>query len=133
MPTRATATFKIEEWDEKPYAQIEGGGKLTKATVKQAISGDIEGEAAVEWLMCYRPDQTADFVGIERVVGRIGDRSGSFVLLHTGGTFDGTEARGRLSVVSGSVTGDLAGLRGVGEFTAPHGGQASMALDYDFE
>lgn len=133
MSARATATFKIEGWDEKPYAQIEGGGKLTQASVKQAFSGDIEGGGAVEWLMCYRPDETADFVGLQRIVGRLGDREGSFVLAQTEGTFDGKEARGRLSVVPGSVTGDLKGLRGTGEFSAPREGEASISLEYDFE
>jgi len=131
VSTRATSKFKIEGWEEKPYTEIEGGGKLTQASVKQAFSGDIEGKGAVEWLMCYRPDQTADFVGLKRIVGRIGDRSGSFVLLQTAGTFDGKEARGQLSVVPGSGTGDLQELRGTGEFSAPHGGEASLSLDYD--
>jgi hypothetical protein len=133
MSTRATGTFKIQGWDEKPYAEIEGGRKLTQASVKQSFAGDVEGEGTVEWLMCYRPDQTADFVGLQRIVGQIGDRSGSFVLLQTEGTFDGKEAKGRLSVVSGSGTGDLEGLRGAGEFSAPHGGEPSISLEYDFE
>jgi hypothetical protein len=130
---RATANFKIEGWDEKPFAQIEGGGKLSQASVKQQFSGDIEGEGSVEWLMCYRPDATADFVGLQRIVGRIGDRDGSFVLLQTAGTFDGKVASGKLSVVPGAVTGQLEGLRGTGEFSAPHGGEPSLTLDYDFE
>ena len=133
MSTRATATFQIKRWDEKPYAQIEGGGKLTQASVKQAFSGDIEGEGSVEWLMCYRPDETADFVGLQRIVGRIGDRSGSFVLLQTEGTFDGKEAKGQLSVVPGSGTGDLEGLRGTGEFSAPRGGEPSISLEYELD
>ena len=133
MSERATANFKIEGWDEKPFAQIEGGGKLSQASVKQRLSGDIEGEGSVEWLMCYRPDETADFVGVQRIVGRIGGRSGSFVLLQTAGTFDGREAKGRLSVVPGSVTGDLEGLHGSGEFSAPRGGDPSLTLDYDFD
>jgi hypothetical protein len=133
VAARASSKFKIEGWDEKPYAEIEGGRKLTQASVRQALSGDIEGEAAVEWLMCYRPDETADFVGLERIAGRIGDRSGGFVLLHTGGTFDGKVAKGRLTIVPGSGTGELEGIRGTGEFTAPHGGEASISLEYDFE
>jgi Protein of unknown function (DUF3224) len=133
MSERATANFKIEGWDEKPFAQIEGGGKLSQASVKQRLSGDIEGEGSVEWLMCYRPDETADFVGVQRIVGRIGGRSGSFVLFQTAGTFDGKEAKGSLSVVPGSVTGDLEGLRGSGEFSAPRGGDPSLTLDYDFD
>src|SRR5215216_1860436 len=116
MSTLATGTFKIQGWDEKPSAEIEDGRKLTQASVRQAFAGDVEGEGTVEWLMCYRPDETADFVGLQRIVGRIGDRSGSFVLLQTEGTFDGQEAKGRLSVVPGSGTGELEGLRGEGEF-----------------
>jgi Protein of unknown function (DUF3224) len=133
MTRRASATFKIEDWDEKPYAEMEDGRKLAQASVRQALSGEIEGEGEVEWLMCYRPDRTADFVGLERIVGRIGDRSGSFVALHTSGSFDGTVARSELSVVPGSGTGELQGLRGSGEFTAPHGGEPSLTLDYDLE
>jgi hypothetical protein len=133
MSTRATGTFKIKGWDEKPYAELEGGRKLTQASVKQSFAGDIEGDGAVEWLMSYRPDQTADFVGLQRIVGQLGGRSGSFVLAQTDGTFDGTVAKGRLSVVPGSGTGELEGLRGRGEFSAPHGGEPSISLEYEFE
>ena len=131
MSTPATATFKIEGWDERPYAEIEGGRKLTQASVKQAFTGDVEGQGAVEWLMCYRPDETADFVGLQRIVGQLGGRSGSFVLLQTDGTFDGTEAIARVSVVRGSGTGDLTGLSGTGGFSAPRGGGPTIRLDYE--
>src|ERR1700730_12503108 len=133
MSTRATGTFKIEGWDETTYGEAGEGGKLTRAAVKQAFSGDIEGEGAVEWLMCYRPDQTADFVGLQRIVGALGERSGSFVMLQSAGTVDGKEARGELSVVPGSGTEELRGLRGPREFSAPMGSTASIPLDYDFE
>ena len=133
MAARATSNFKVAAWDEETYTEIEGGGKLTRASVKQTCSGDIEGEGAVEWLMCYRPDQTADFVGLQRIVGQVGDRSGSFVLLQTAGTFDGKEATGRLSVVPGSGTGDLRGIRGEGEFKAPLGSEAAVTLEYVLE
>jgi hypothetical protein len=132
MSMHAVSRFKIQGWDERSYAEL-GGPKLTQASVKQDFSGDIDGEGAVEWLMCYRPDQTADFVGLQRITGQLGDREGSFVLLQTEGTFDGTEARGRLAVVPGSGTGALEGLRGSGEFRAPHGGAPSMTLDYDLD
>jgi Protein of unknown function (DUF3224) len=132
MSTQASSTFKIESWDEQPYLETEDGGRLTRASVKQVIEGDIDGRGEVEWLMCYRPDQTADFVGLERVVGSIVGRSGSFVLQSTG-TFDGREAKGPLSVVRGSGTGDLSGIVGSGDLRAPLGSEASVSLDYDFE
>jgi Protein of unknown function (DUF3224) len=129
----ARSKFKIAGWEEKPYAELENGGRLTQASVKQSFSGDIEGEGAVEWLMCYRPDETAEFIGLQRIAGQIGERSGTFVLLQTRGTFDGKEAKGDLSVVPGSGTGELSGLRGEGEFSAPLGSEAAVTLSYDFE
>ena len=133
MAERLTGIFKIEGWDESAYSEQEDGRKLTQASVKQSFSGDIEGEGSVEWLMCYRPDETAEFVGLQRIDGRLGGRSGSFVLLQTDGSFDGTEAKGQLSVVPGSGTGELSGLRGQGQFSAPRASEASMTLDCDFE
>jgi hypothetical protein len=130
MSTHATSTFQVESWDEQTYTDIGDGRKLTRASVEQAISGDIEGAGTVEWLMCYRPDDTADFVGLQRVDGRLGERSGSFVM-RTAGTFDGKEARGELTVVPGSGTGDLGDLNGSGEFRAPLGSAASVTLDYE--
>src|SRR5919106_3586987 len=120
--SHAKGNFKIQSWDEKPYVEIDDDRKLTQASVEQAFNGDIEGDGAVEWLMCYRPDATADFVGLQRIVGTLGERSGSFVL-QMSGTFDGKVASADWTVVPGSATGDLEGLAGKGEFSAPHGGE----------
>ena len=127
MSTQAKGTFKIDSWDEQPYAD-----KLSRAQVKATYSGDIEGQGETEWLMCYREDKTADFVGFQRIAGALGGRSGSFVCRSTG-AFDGTEAGGPLAIVRGSGTGELAGIVGTGTFSAPMGGQPSLSLDYDFE
>jgi hypothetical protein len=132
MSTHARGTFEISSWDENAYVELDGGAKLTRASVGQAFSGDLEGEGSVEWLMCYREDNTADFVGLQRFVGRLGSRSGSFVM-RTQGTFDGEKAAGELSVVPGSGTEELGGIAGGGAFVAPHGGTPSVDLDYDFE
>jgi hypothetical protein len=127
----ATGTFKIESWEEEAYVEDQGGGKLTRASVKQSFTGDIEGQGSVEWLMCYRPDQTADFVGLQQISGRLGDRAGSFVL-QSNGVFDGTEAKADLSIVDGSGTDGLRGLTGRGEFRAPvSGGEPTVSVDYD--
>jgi Protein of unknown function (DUF3224) len=133
MAAHARCTFKVAGWEEKPYAELENGGKLTQASVKQSFSGDIEGEGSVEWLMCYRPDETVEFIGLQRIDGRIGERSGSFVLLQTDGTFDGNEARANLTIVPGSGGGELRGLRGEGRFSAPHGSEGAVTLHYEFE
>jgi len=134
MSAHATASFTVKSWDEKPYNEIEGAPKLTRASVTYSYQGEIEGEGASESLMVYRDDGSASFVGLERVVGRIGGRSGSFVL-QASGTYDqstGT-ARGALVVAPGSGAGELRGLRGKGEFVATHEPPGSITLDYDFE
>jgi hypothetical protein len=64
MPDTAKASFEIQAWDEDTYQELGGDGKLTRASVKQAFSGDIEGTGSVEWLMCYRDQNQAHFVGL---------------------------------------------------------------------
>jgi Protein of unknown function (DUF3224) len=132
MSTHAQGKFEVQSWEENAYLELESGAKLTRASVGQAFTGDLEGEGAVEWLMCYREDKTADFVGLQRFVGRIGSRSGSFVMKTQGG-FDGSEAKGQLDVVAGSGTEELGGITGTGAFAAPLGSTASVDLDYDFK
>jgi hypothetical protein len=128
----ATSTFRVENWDENETLEADGGSKVTRATVTKAFEGDLEGEGAVEWLMGYADDGSATFVGLERIVGKLGDRSGSFVVRHTG-TFDGALAKGKLEVVPGSGTDGLRGLTGEGVFEAGFGpdGTRSIELDYD--
>jgi hypothetical protein len=128
----AQATFELQAWDENPYLELEDGAKLTRASVEQRFSGDLDGDGQVEWLMCYADDGTARFVGLQRFSGRLGDRSGSFVL-ETQGTFDGGKATGRWSVIPKSGTDELRGLVGDGGFAAPHGPKADVELDYRFE
>ena len=128
----ASGTFEVKSWEENPYNEVEGAVKVTRATVKQTFQGDIEGEGQVEYLMAYREDKTANFVGLQRVVGKVGGRSGAFVL-ELKGTYDGGKASATWSVVPGSGTGELGGLRGQGGFEAGHGSTANVTLDYDFE
>ncbi len=132
MTTHASATFEITGWDEKPYDEFAGGRKLTRAHVKKSFQGDITGASAVEYLMIYGEDGSAQVVGLERIIGRIGERAGSFVLQHEG-TFQGGVVTIKLVVVPGSGTEDLQGLRGAGGFVVGHTAPFPITLDYTFE
>ena len=133
MSTQATGGYVGQTWDEHPYEGVEGEPKLTRAFVTNAFRGDIEGSGTLEYLMVYRADGSVPFIGLERVDGRIGGRAGSFVLRHEG-TFQEGVAEARWSVVPGSGTGELRGLRGAGGFVARHGEeQATYTLDYDLD
>jgi len=132
MKKRANARFAIKSWDEKPYSEGKDLPKLTQATVTKTFTGDIEGEGHVQYLMMYRKDGSATFVGLERVVGRIGAKSGSFVLQRVG-VFEGGQAKESYSVVPGSATEDLQGLRGDGSSAVGHGSEHPFALDYELD
>src|SRR5215217_7704846 len=105
MQKSANARFAIKSWDEQPYSEGQDQPKLTRAHVTKTYTGDIEGEGQVEYLMMYRSDGSATFVGLERIVGRIGDKTGSFVLQRAG-VFESGQARESYSAIPGSATGD---------------------------
>ena len=132
MDKHSYSTFEVKTWDEKTYAEMGGKTKLTRATVTKTFKGDIVGEGTIEYLMAYSADGTASFVGMERITGRIGNRSGSFVLQHSG-TDDGSSTQSDWFVVEGAGTGELASLRGHGGGTISRNQpDYAMSLDYDF-
>lgn len=137
MSTRATASFDVTGWDESPYDEPEDGPRLARATVTKVFRGDLEAESTAEVLLCQRDasDLSAGggYIASERVVGRLGGRSGTFVLQHGGLGGAGTAPRTFGHVVPGSGTGDLAGLRGEIEIRVDADGSHTLTLDYDIE
>jgi hypothetical protein len=130
MKQTANARFAIKNWDEQAYSEGQDLPRLTRATVTRSFTGDIEGEGQVEYLMMYRSDGSATFVGLERVTGRIGARSGTFVLQRTG-VFEGGQAKESYSVIPGSATGDLQGLLGDGSSAVGHGMEHPFTLGFE--
>jgi uncharacterized protein DUF3224 len=132
MKRVAHARFAITRWDEKPYSEGPDLPKLTRAAVIKTFTGDIAGEGHVEYLMMYRGDGSASFIGLERVVGSVAGRSGSFVLQRSG-VFENGVAKESYTVVPGSGTGELRGLRGEGATAVGHGMEHPLTLDYELD
>ena len=116
---------------KSPTVKARTSPKLTRATVTKTYTGDIEGEGQVDYLMMYRSDGSATFVGLERVVGQVAGKTGSFVLQRTG-IFEGGQAKESYSVIPGSGSGDLQGLRGEGTSAVGHGMEHPFTLSYEF-
>jgi hypothetical protein len=129
MKEIAHGGFEIESWDEKP-TDVKVGPKVTRATVTQRFTGDIKGKGTTEYLMVYRPDKTAEYSGVQIISGALGIRKGSFALL-VRGRYDGKEAVTRWEVVPGAGKGDLKGLTGKGEYSAPMGSKGKYRLTYE--
>jgi hypothetical protein len=88
--------------------------------VTKQFSGDIDGQSATEWLIAYAEDGSATFVGLERIRGTVGGRSGSFAVQHVG-TFEEGAARAALPIAPGSGTDELRSIAGHGSFVANPG------------
>jgi hypothetical protein len=121
--------FEIGKWDEKP-AGVAVGPKVTRATVTQRFTGDIKGTGTTEYVMVYRADKTAEYSGAQIISGTVGIRKGSFALL-VRGKYDGKEAVTKWEVVHGAAKGDLKGLTGKGEYSAPMGSKGKYKLTYE--
>jgi hypothetical protein len=128
---RAKATLTIANWDEAPYQEWDNGAKLDRAKVTGAFSGDIEGDGSSEMLMAYSSAQSASFTGLQVVDGKLGGRTGRFVLQMTG-TFEAGTAKVSWSVVPGSATGDLVGLSGSGGYVAGPGDFPTIPVNLDY-
>jgi Protein of unknown function (DUF3224) len=126
----AAGTFTVASWEETTYQELTGDAKLTKATVTFGLAGDLTGAATWDALMCYRPDGTAVYVGMQLVNGQLAGVDGSFVVQAEGEFADG-EARSRWKIVDGSGTGGFAGLTGTGSAVATSTPPGSFTLDYE--
>ena len=93
---KANATLKMAGWEETLKEDIDQGEGETKngvyyprrgVTVSEAsftYSGDLEGASNVLYLITYKPDDAAPVLAVERFIGSVGGREGSFVMTSTG-------------------------------------------------
>ncbi len=134
MTMHAQGTFHNTGWDEAPVdaGGSTAGAKVTRARIGQRFSGDLEADGVWDAVMCYRADGTAVYTGYLRLEGQLGERTGS-VVMEARGSYDGAVARSTWSVVPGTATGGLAGLRGEGSAAAPHGPDGTYAFDYELD
>jgi Protein of unknown function (DUF3224) len=132
MTVTLTTKMRIAGWDESPVGEFEDGSKLTRAQVR--LSGSEEGLASgsAGMLAYYRPDGTSSYVTVMRLTGSLDGRAGSFVLRGEG-TFDGTTASGRMTVVADSGAGGLAGISGTCESVSTHEDYPFMPLTLTYD
>ena len=129
---KATATADVTGWDERNYDEPEGLPRLAEMKIGNAYRGNLEATGSSRGQMVYRDDEHAEFTGLERVSGRLGDRAGTFVV-RTGGVYDSGVVTYDWTIVPGSATGELAGLTGGGRMTWPQGGSGELSFTYTLQ
>ena len=108
----ATGSFEIQM---KPQAGGTDGKTFPRFTSDKQFQGDLEGTSVGEMLASGPPPSGAKgsggYVAMERVTGKLGGRSGSFILQHSSTMNLGVQNQS-ITVVPQSATGELAGLEG---------------------
>ena len=112
MTKRATGTFDVKL---KPLALEDSKAaeaSLARLSIDKQFHGDLEGTSKGEMLSAGTPVKgSAGYVAIELVNGKLGGRTGTFILQHTGTMNRGTPELS-VTVVPDSGTGELVGLTG---------------------
>jgi Protein of unknown function (DUF3224) len=129
--TKARARITVRNSEAKTYDQT-ASPALVEVCLTETFTGDIEGESPVRALQVQRDDKSACLVSVQRVSGKLGGRHGTFVLQGSE-TVENGKIKARWSVVPGSGTGGLSGLRGEGGFEGEFGKGSDGTLDYWFE
>lgn len=130
--TRADATTTVRVFQQVAYDEPAAGPTLSRIHLGELFSGDIEACGITEFLQSTHADGSASFVGIERVVGTLGGRRGTFLIQSTG-SLSGNEVSAEWCVIPGSGTDELAGLRGTGSLRSKLGEGGTVRLDYWYE
>lgn len=111
MANSARGTFEIT-MKQPPAGQGVGRVAVGRMLLDKQFSGDLVGVGQGEMLSAGNPAAgSAGYVAIEHVSGTIGSMAGSFALMHTGVMHDGENTLA-ITIVPGSGTGELAGIRG---------------------
>ena len=131
MSTRAAGRFEVIMSPQPPYDSADGVS-LGRMSITKRFQGDLDASSTVEMLSARTPNPgSAGYVALERVVGTLHGRAGSFVLQHSG-----TMARGQpsltITVVPDSGTGALAGLAGAMTIEITDG-QHRYVFDYTLD
>ncbi|GAA3430129.1 DUF3224 domain-containing protein [Streptosporangium nondiastaticum] len=127
MP-RATGTFSIDSWEPDPYDEAEGAA-LSRVHIVKTFDGGLKGTSTTDIITGVVSEDSAAYAGFERFTGTLDGREGTFVLHHNATSHAG-ESDLSWTVLPGSGTGGLAGLRGGGRIVND-GGAHSYHLDYE--
>jgi uncharacterized protein DUF3224 len=132
MGKQAKSSFKIKSGNQRSFSEVEGGPMLTKGSYAVTYKGDLQGEGILEELKIHHTNVIVSIYGLERIVGKLGEKAGSFVLEHRGSLENGI-IRSKRTVVPDSATGALKGLHGEIDFISGSGKEFPIVLDYYFE
>ena len=127
--TLATGTFEVKI---NPQSEDKGDGStLGRMSLDKQYHGDLEATAKGEMLYVSATEKqgSGSYVAVERVTGKLHDRSGSFALAHKGTMSGGTQQMD-ITIVPDSGAGGLAGISGKLKIIIDAEGKHFYELEY---
>jgi uncharacterized protein DUF3224 len=111
-------------------SDADGGAARHRMSLDKHYHGDLDAVSKGEMLSAMTATQgSAGYVAIEKVVGTLGGRRGTFVLQHFATMTRGTP-RLEIVIVPDSGTGELAGLAGTMNIVIAEGGKHFYEFAY---
>src|SRR5262245_42164841 len=129
MTLHATSAFTITGWEPEAIDDRDGVS-LTRTKVTKTFTGALEGTSMAELLMAGAPDDSAAYVGFERIEGKLNGRAGSFILHHNAVSAHGSQSAS-WTIMENSGTGELQGISGAAQIVIDADGGHTLVLDYD--
>jgi Protein of unknown function (DUF3224) len=117
----------------------ESGMTVVETRLEEHFTGGMVGQGIATHLRIEREDRTGELICYERFTGTLGGAEGSFLLQASGFADRHHYVHGQWSIVEGSGTRALSGIRGYAAFVAspaadtPTGWQAETSLTYWFD
>lgn len=130
MTQHAKGTFDVTLKPLDLHQKVDGpSGSLGRMSIDKRFQGGIEGTSVGEMFTAFGGGGvkgSAGYVAVERVMGTVDGKKGSFILQHSS-TMSRGEPRQSIVVVPDSGTEELAGIAGVFTITIAGGKH-----EYDF-
>jgi len=123
--SRATGAFDVKVTPQEDKTDP----AIARFVLDKQFHGDLDATSKGEMLAAGGAKGTGGYVAIEIVTGKLGGRTGTFALQHSGSMIDNAFTL-IITVVPGSGTGELSGLTGKMNIIIAADGKHSYDFDY---
>jgi hypothetical protein len=108
----AKGTFNVKITPEKVDNIAAQTATVGRNSIEKQLEGAIVGVSHAEMLWSGDPSTSGAYVAIEKVIGSLDGREGTFMLMHSAVMNRGTPEDWQIRVIPDSGTGELAGISG---------------------
>ncbi|MFI1913592.1 DUF3224 domain-containing protein [Nocardia sp. NPDC020380] len=132
---RASGTFNVKSFvptDIAPDPAISTGLPVGTALMEKLFEGEIAGRSATVFTAAFDQEKgIGTYLAMESFEGTLDGKAGAFNFVHSATTDGATRTDGYFAIVTGSGTGELAGITGKGDLLVDADGTHRIWFDYE--